>query len=222
MAQFLLFIKWDFNIGEKMAGINTFNKLYKAYDEWFVRNSELYDSELQSVRELMPKSFKGLEIGVGTGKFATPLGIKTGVEPSEKMAEVAKNAGIEVYDAVAERLPFYDASFNMLLMVTTICFVDSVQKTFSEAFRVLENGGCFLVGFVDRESELGREYQKNREKSRFYNEATFFSTDELIKKLKSAGFTITDFRQTLLPNKPTSLVINGYGDGAFVVIKALK
>lgn len=194
-----------------------------AYDEWFEINADLYTAELATVRELLPpQPEKGLEVGVGSGKFAEPLGIKTGVEPCEEMAQKARNLGIKVHPGVAEALPFADQSFPFILSVTTICFVDDVAKTFAESFRVLQSGGSILVGFVDIESELGQKYQANKDKSRFYQEATFFSTQELLDALTAAGFSDLHCKQSLIPGAPGGTVRDGHGEGAFVVIKGIR
>ncbi len=110
---------------------------------------------------------RGLEVGVGSGKFAVPLGIKIGVEPAEKMAVKAEKQGIRVFRDVAEELPFSDSEFDFVLMVTTICFVEDILKSFREAFRVLKPRGCIIVGFVDKESELGKQNLDRRDTSFF-------------------------------------------------------
>jgi len=107
-----------------MAIIEPFEQHYIEYEAWFERNRFTYQSELAAVKEFIPDNKRGIEIGLGSGKFAAPLGIKIGVEPSPKMREIAKNHGLEVFNAVAEALPFSDGSFDFVLMVTTICFVE--------------------------------------------------------------------------------------------------
>lgn len=206
-----------------MPNTTAFEDHSDAYDEWFEINADLYAAELKTVRELLPSHPQdGLEVGIGSGKFAAPLGIKIGVEPCEQMAEKARALGIKVYSGVAEKLPFTEQTFPFILMVTTICFVDDPLKTFQEALRVLQPGGELLVGFVDRESEMGRNYQANKEKSRFYKEATFYSTQELLDLLTRAGFGSLHCKQSLIPGLETDTVRDGFGDGAFVVIKAQK
>jgi len=120
-----------------MAKIEPFEKHKFKYEEWFEKNEFAYKSELQAVRYLLPKKGTGVEIGVGTGRFAEPLGIRVGVEPSKAMRKVAEKRGIEVIDGVAEALPFEDCLFDFALMVTTICFVDDIEASFKEAFRVI-------------------------------------------------------------------------------------
>ena len=132
-----------------MPGIQSFDKQVNEYEQWFVDHPLAYVSELHAVRELLPKSGSGIEIGVGTGRFAAPLGIKRGIEPSRPMAELARKKGIEVTSGVAEKLPFRDGEFDFGLMVTTVCFLDDMDLAFSEAHRVLRPGGAFIIGFID-------------------------------------------------------------------------
>lgn len=53
----------------------------------------------------LPENIKGIEVGLGTGKFAKVLGIKEGVEASNEMAAIALKRGIEVVTGRAENLP---------------------------------------------------------------------------------------------------------------------
>lgn len=212
-----------------MPKTKPFEKFYDDYDEWFERNNFVYLSELEAIKSLLPKDFydfRSVEIGVGTGRFALPLGIKLGVEPSPKMREIAKSRGIDVIDAYAENLPFRNEIFDLVLMVTTICFLDDVNKALREVYRVLKQFGIFVVGFIDRNSPIGRIYQERRESHRFYSVATFYSTDELLKLLSGAGFRDFDIVQTIFKplNDISSIepVKKGYGEGSFVVIKAVK
>jgi len=206
-----------------MPRIEPFEKHSDAYDEWFEKNCDLYEAELEAIRQLIPLSgAEGLDVGVGSGKFAAPLGIEIGVEPSEKMAIKARKQGIKVYPGIAEDLPFPDDRFDFVLMVTTICFVDDVIKSFKEAFRVLKLDGCIIIGFMDKESQLGRHYAEKREESKFYKEATFFSAQEVLKYLEEVGFQLGKIKQTLIPGVLPATILDGFGKGAFVVIKGVK
>lgn len=209
-----------------MPKIQPFEQNVERYEEWYERYRFAYESELEAVRALLPKGRDGLEVGGGTGRFAVPLGLREGIEPSRAMGRLAVERGVNVQSGTAEALPCKDRSFDFLLMVVTVCFLDDVYLAFREAFRVLRPGGHILIGFVDRVSPLGRAYEKLKEDNVFYREATFFSTDEIVFHLSEAGFGEFVFRQTIFqhpgelekadPGKP------GYGEGSFVVVRGKK
>jgi SAM-dependent methyltransferase len=206
-----------------MPKIQPFELYSDAYDDWFRKNPEKYEVELKVIRGLLPSyEIKGVEIGIGSGKFAGPLGIRLGVEPSHKMALKAKKLGIKVTEGVAENLPFSDAGFDLVLMVTTICFVDDVIRSFHEAYRILKPGGCIIVGFVDKDSQLGEHYAAKRERSKFYKDATFFSVKNVLELLKKAGFRVEKINQTLVPGDLQKTILDGFGKGAFIAIRGLK
>lgn len=206
-----------------MPKTDVFDKYSAEYDAWFDSNRAVYDAELETIRQLVPSAEAvGMEVGVGSGKFALPLGIKIGVEPSANMASKAKKLGINVYPGVAEALPFGDSKFDYVLMVTVICFMDDVTQAFREALRVLKPGGCLIVGLIDRESELGQHYESIKDKDPFYKDATFFSTEEALKYLKKAGFANDCIKQALIPGESPYCILDGYGKGAFVVLRGVK
>jgi len=86
--------------------ISPFEKYSDAYDDWFRKNADTYAAELALIRRLLPPPGAfGMEVGAGSGKFAGPIGIRIGVEPSGEMAKKAVNQGIQVVRGVAEYLP---------------------------------------------------------------------------------------------------------------------
>ncbi|WP_309493383.1 methyltransferase domain-containing protein [Candidatus Hecatella orcuttiae] len=209
-----------------MAKIEPFEKFALRYEAWFSRHRFAYESELQAVRELLPKGGEGVEIGVGSGRFAAPLGVRLGVEPSHKMLELAKEKGVEVVGGVAEALPLPPSRFDFALMVATLCFLDDVETAFREAWKVLKPGGCLVIGFIDRESPLGRLYQQRKGEDVFYGEATFHSVEEVVSRLRKSGFENFHFTQTIFHNLPEITAVEpveeGHGKGSFVVVRARK
>jgi ubiquinone/menaquinone biosynthesis C-methylase UbiE len=126
----------------------------------------------------LPVECNSVEIGVGSGIFASLLGIKDGIEPSYGMREKAKERYINAIDGIAERLPYPDESYEYALMVATLCFIDDVLQAFKEAHRILKKNGAFIIGFVDKNSPVGKIYLKNKNQSVFYKDAVFYSTEE--------------------------------------------
>jgi ubiquinone/menaquinone biosynthesis C-methylase UbiE len=199
-----------------------YNKAVR-YEEWFEHNSMLLDAELEAIRQLLPDFQKGVEIGVGTGIFASQLNISQGVEPSEEMGAMATKRGIKVISAKAEKLPINDGEFQLALMVTVDCFLDDIPQAFAEVRRILVNGGSFIIAFLDHSTTLGAVYQEKKEQNEFYRDATFHSSTEIIEMLEQGGFKITRMRQTIfsLDNKPQEIK-EGIGEGLFAVICAVK
>ncbi len=209
-----------------MARTEPFDKYIDDYEAWFKRHFHVYRSEVEAVRNFIPKKQKGIEIGIGTGRFAIPLEIKEGVEPSDAMRNYSLQLGLTVYNGTAENLPLEDDAYDFALMVTTICFVDDVNKSFSEVRRILKPGGSFIIGLVDKNSPLGKIYEEMKDQNKFYRYATFYSTDEIRRFLLENKFHNIEIVQTVFGNLDEINDIQpfkeGYGEGGFVVIKAIK
>ena len=203
-----------------------FERYVERYEHWFDRHQAAYDSELLALDALLPRYGEGLEIGVGSGRFAAPLGIARGLDPSAAMLDLAKRRGIDVVLGKAEALPFPSRLFDFVLMVTTICFVDDVRQACGEMYRVLKAGGSAVLGFVDRDSPLGQRYLAEQDASPFYREATFYSPQELISELSFVGFRRPTTVQTLFTDIDTMVVADpirsGHGQGGFVALRETK
>jgi SAM-dependent methyltransferase len=114
-----------------------------------------------------------------------------------------------------------------VLLVTVICFVDDVPTLLRELNRVLKRGGRLIIGFINRNSELGRLYESRKETSAFYRDARFYSVEEVTAWVKGAGFDAIQLCQTLFggPNEFAMRgleVREGSCGGAFVVLLARK
>lgn len=209
-----------------MPRTEAFDKDPSGYDEWYERNSYAFASEVEAVRRLMPAKGPFLEVGVGTGRFASALGISIGVDPSVKMRDLARKRGVEAVDGVAESLPFMVNWFNAVLMVTVICFLDDIGEAFSEARRVLKPGGYLIVGFIEKKSPLGRKYSEMAGVEGFFKEARLYTAEEVERHLKEAGFTELEFTQTLFKDpsalKEADIVREGRGEGSFVAVRGRK
>lgn len=207
-----------------MPKIAPFEEHTERYDDWFETYKDVYLSELSALRRLVPDTGRGIEIGVGGARFAAPLEIDLGIDPSPAMLDQARKRGVDVVRGVAESLPFRSGTFDTVLNVTTICFVDDVDRTLSEAARVLTPTGSLVIGFIDEDSPVGEIYREKQETNPFYRDAEFVTTEALVAALESAGFTDFEFVQTIYhwieDVEGVEPVEEGYGDGSFVGIKA--
>ena len=71
------------------------------YDRWYEEHRRAYRAELDAVRRLLPAAGSGLEIGVGTGRFAAPLGVGVGLDPS--LGNAALRAPPRRFDGLRRR-----------------------------------------------------------------------------------------------------------------------
>lgn len=201
-----------------------FVDLAQDYDAWFDNYPFVYDAELRAVRSILPTTGRGLELGVGSGRFASALNITLGFDQALPMLVMAQERGVRVGCGLAEALPIITGAIDYVLMVTVLCFLKNPLVAFSEIKRVLKSGGRVVVAFIDRTSRLGITYQQHQSESDFYRQAKFYSVTEVLSLLRQAGFADFVIRQALGgslneigPNEP---VLTGWGQGGFVVVSA--
>ncbi len=186
----------------KDQGIRIFHEYSNRYDSWFFsdKGRVLFMNELRALRELLKGVNLGfsLEIGVGTGEFASALGIKYGVDPALNALLKARERGVVCVQGIAEELPFRDGVFDNVFMIVTICYVKDINKALSESNRVLKENGNLIVGFINKDSSWGRVYlEKKRKGHLFYVPAKFYNFDEVRNLLEQNGFNLIKVVSTL-------------------------
>ena len=211
-----------------MKQTTIFNTHTADYEAWYNKYPQVYLSEFEAIKEQfqkLPENIKGVEIGLGTGRFSQLLGIKEGVEPSEEMAALAAKKGIEVIQGTAEHIPYKDLSFDFVLFVT-ICHLSNFKEALIESHRILKPKGSIVIGFIDKDQTIGKAYEAKRKDSVFFKNAVFYSVSLVTRMLKEAGFKNLVFNQTLFGEldeiSQVQLPKSGFGEGSFVVVKADK
>ncbi len=206
-----------------MSESKIFNHLAVEYDQWFDSHKTEYSLELKAIKALLPKQGKGVEVGAGTGRFAQPLGISLGVEPSESMRKIARQREVNIIAGSAESLPIEDEVYDFALLVTVDCFLNKPEIAFKEVYRVIKEEGQIIVGLIDKNSVLGKKYQSRKNESKFYKDAKFHAVEEIVLALEHSGFKNFKYIQAILPGDSSKQVIKpGYGEGSFVVLQAQK
>ncbi len=172
-----------------IISLNVFELYAADYDQWFVDNTTTYLQELNLIRRITGTIIHpSLEIGVGSARFAIPLNISVGLEPSSALSKITKKRGLEVYRGVGEYLPFQSAVFCSVIMVTVLCFLDDPIQTCSEIYRVLSPGGSLYLAFLEKDGLIERKYSRNIEKGRFLSVARFYTRDDVAGIAIGAGF----------------------------------
>ena len=207
-----------------MSTARVFDALWGRYDLWYARNPVLAENELRAVKALGLRG-RGLEVGVGTGWFASRLGVEYGVDPSIGMLRVARERGVEAAQAVGEALPFRNGVFDYTLLIVTLCFVDDPVAVLREAARATKPGGAVAACIVPRESSWGRYYSGRRD-SPFYRVARFYTTTELEEMMTGVGLRVAKWVATLRESRPTGPHVEEEPvearEGGFVCAKAVK
>lgn len=211
-----------------MVQIEQFNNFVDEYEKWYEDYTEVYQSELEAIKEhfiKLPEKIRGIEVGLGTGRFAKPLGIKEGVEPANEMAVKASRRGIEVVKGVAENLPYGDLQFDFVLFVT-ICYLDNLERAIVQAHRVLKHKGSLIIAFLDKDQPIAREYKERRHRSSFFRKSRFYGVKHVKDMIKQEGFKNLEFNQTLFGDLNEINTVQSpkpnYGEGSFVVVRAIK
>ena len=192
-----------------------------------------------------------LSVGCGSGLFEKILrdergiDIRNGIEPSEGMAAIARNRGMDVTVAKAEDADFGTNDYDTILFNGTPSYIAPLAEVIAKAFAALPEGGRIILVDVPKESSYGilynlakalgtwdhplleGAYPANPYPIEFVNAANWRTTAEKIQMLTDAGFTGLEFAQTLTAHPLNSNLveeqpIEGYGSGDYVAITAYK
>ncbi len=150
--------------------------IQKAYNDW----SQTYDTDRNLTRDLDRQIMLGtlaelrfnsiLEIGCGTGKNTTflaqvgervhALDFSEGMIAKAREKVKAENVSFSIAD-LRQRWPCEDSAYNLIVCNLVLEHIEDLSFIFSEAFRVLVEGGTFLV------NELHPFRQYEGKKARF-------------------------------------------------------
>ncbi|MFQ5761508.1 MAG: class I SAM-dependent methyltransferase [Candidatus Bathyarchaeia archaeon] len=169
----------------------------KEYDSWYIEHAKVFECEARALEALDLRGF-GLDVGVGTGVFACRVGVSVGVDPSLSMLRIVKARGVEVVSAVGEHIPFREDAFDYILLVNTLCFLDSPRIVIKESVRVLKKNGSLILCEVPKDSSWGSFYEREgRRGHKFYSQACFYTSAEIRHLLESEHLSIVKVKATL-------------------------
>jgi ubiquinone/menaquinone biosynthesis C-methylase UbiE len=147
-----------------------------------------------------------LDIGCGDGGLTRALrqrgaGAVVGCDPDRRMIATAvagaaahptaPEAAIGYLVARAEALPFPDASFDLVTMVTVLAFIPQPQRAVREIARVLRPGGRLVVGDLGRWSTWAAlRLIRARLGASMWQAARFRSAGELRALVEEAGLHV--------------------------------
>ncbi len=188
------------------AAAQVFDTEADRYDAWFDRPEGriLFENELQAVRLCWRAGDRpALEIGTGTGRWAEALDIEYWLDPAPSALRRARQRGILVTQGRGEHLPFTDACFGGILIVTTLCFADDPAAMLREAARVLHPEGHLLIGVIPENSAWGEQYLRKQSGGHpFFRTARFITIGRLKTMLQDAALRPVAYSSTLVQSRP--------------------
>lgn len=228
-----------------------FDEYAEEYDSWFLKNTNVLESEILLLKHFLVHPGRTLSVGCGSGLFEHILrerhgiDIREGVEPAERFAKIAEKRGMTVKGGHAEELPYADAEFDTVLQNGTPGYVENLEKAFREAYRVLKSGGHLVVADVPAESSYGLLYRLASNVGswedpaikavapahpypiEFAGAAKWRPTEVKARLLRAVGFREIEYAQTLTrhPKFSNDLVerpVEGFDRGDYVAIRAKK
>ncbi|MBN1221763.1 MAG: class I SAM-dependent methyltransferase [Candidatus Aminicenantes bacterium] len=208
-----------------LEAVEIFNEKFKEYDAWYDRYPEVYTSEIKAIAPIR-LSGRGIEIGVGTGRFASHFRVEYGLDPAYNALRLARSRSIKVVQAVAEKMPFRNETFHFALLVATLGFVDKPDLVLKETRRILKSGATLVAGIIDRDTVWGRHIVMKADQSRFVRYARFFTAEEIRELLHETDWEIVSSYQTLFHSPENTLTVEepqkGFGKGGFAVFHVRK
>lgn len=178
----------------------------KAYESWRTTSLGTVTEAIEQnlILELMGdlKGAEVLDVGCGDGVLACAAALRgavvIGIDPDPAMLDAARaraeRAGVKAdfTDGRIERLPFADASFDVVAAVTVLCFVDDASVAWREMARVLRPGGRLVLGELGRWS-LWAAIRRLRGwlGAATWKAARFRTADELQALAEQAGLLVT-------------------------------
>lgn len=223
-----------------MAWFDTFAN---DYDNWYeTKLGNFVDTVEKRLIEDMAGFKTGekvLDLGSGTGNYSIWLAKKglyvTGVDKSTGMMNIAKkkalddNLFIDWVEADAVQLPFPNESFDLVLSVTAIEFMDDIEVVLMEALRVLKTNGRLIIGVLTKNSPWGELYQKMAEadKNNLFAKAHLFLEEDLSTllplqyKLKKGLYMppVDEFDEEEASRIETSKQLEQAGNAGFFVVR---
>ena len=220
------------------------------YDEWFMKNENLFTSELKLFQKVLGDvtNKRLLSVGCGSGLFESYIDCTglDGIEPSEDMGEIAKKRGVNVIKySLIEDFDIPDNIYDIIYFNGSSSYMTDLFPVFKKSLKALKEGGKLILLDVPKESAFGCMYLLGKSLNTYDHDylrdvlpelpyplalatsGVWHSTEEKIGVLKSLGVGKFSFYQTLTrnpmyTNEEPEEVSEGYKSGGYVAIIAEK
>lgn len=232
--------------------MTSFDKYASEYDSWFLENQNVLLSEVRLVAAML-KDAPGpiLSVGCGSGLFEMIMrenfgvNVTKGVEPSEGMAKIARERGLEVTIATAEEFDYPVGKYGTILFNGSPSYITDLATVLDKVYNALPEGGRVILIDVPKESSYGQMYNlakalgtwdhpllegcypPNPYPIEFVKQANWRTTAEKLRLLENSGFCGLSAMQTLTAhplysNLKSEEPQEGYERGDYVAVAGIK
>lgn len=171
-----------------------FDSIAAQYDEWYIQKKghfvDAIETDLALAMLKLDPGMNVLDVGCGTGNFSMKLAergcVVTGIDGSEAMLKVArrkaaeKNLSISYLQMNATELTFEEGTFDVVVSMAAVEFIEDSARAVAEMFRVSNIGGKVLIGTINADSDWGEYYQTKKEQGNsIYRYASFKTINDL-------------------------------------------
>lgn len=220
------------------------------YDEWFMKNDNLFTSELRLFKKALGdiSGKKLLSVGCGSGLFESYIdcSLVEGIEPSEDMGKIAEKRGVNIIKyGMIEDVNLPEATYDIIYFNGSSSYMEDLAPVYEKSLQALKEGGKLILFDVPKESAFGFMYLLGKSLNTYNHEflegtmpqlpyplalassGVWHSTEEKINILKQLGVSNFTYYQTLVKNplytnEAPEEVVDGYKSGGYVAIIAEK
>lgn len=231
--------------------MKSFDQYAEKYDQWFLENKNVLNSEVKLVAHFLENAGRVLSVGCGSGLFEMILKneyeivVQDGIEPSVDMAEIAVSRGMDVQVSTAEEAELEAESYDTILYNGSPCYIGDLEKALRTSYHALKKGGRVILVDIPKESSYGLlynlamsvgswdnpllqdTYPRNPYPIELVKQANWRTTAEKVTCLRQVGFADFEYAQTLTrhPIYSDNVVedpVEGYDRGDYVGICGYK
>jgi ubiquinone/menaquinone biosynthesis C-methylase UbiE len=218
-----------------------FDSWPEKYDQWFEtpmgRLIEGYEAQL--VLDLLEPGCGDfiLDAGCGTGIFtryllkreASVVGLELSFPMLLKAASKYRTRAFLPLQGDMQTLPFGDASFDKVVSLTALEFIQKAKVAVEELFRIAKPGGIIVVATLNSLSPWAdRRKEEGKKGHAIFRHTVFRSPEEVAELSPVEGIvqTAIHFRKEDTPEAAQRLEMDGQkrglNTGAFVAVRWIK
>jgi ubiquinone/menaquinone biosynthesis C-methylase UbiE len=217
-----------------------FDEWPEVYDRWFTTpiGSLVKKYEAQLMLDLLkPKQGEIILDGCGTGIFTIDIlssgsqviGLDISLPMLIRAKKKLKEYPFWIILADMLNLPFPGSSFDKVVSVTALEFVEDAKGAIGELFRITKRGGCIVVATLNSLSPwASRRKAEAKERHTIFEKAIFRSPHELLSLASVEGVakTAIHFQRGDHPERAVGIEREGQrknlNTGAFVAVRWQK